>query len=47
MKRASGQVECIGECKARKLLEFGVKSGIAVTHKQGLNVDAKSFSGSP
>jgi IS5 family transposase len=29
------EVECIGKGKARKRYEFGVKVGIAVTHKQG------------
>ena len=41
------EVECIGKGKARKPFEFGVKSGIAVTHKQGLIVGARSFPGNP
>ena len=41
------QVECIGKGKARKPYEFGVKVSIAVTHKQGLVVGARSFSDNP
>jgi IS5 family transposase len=41
------EVECIGKGKERKPFEFGVKSGIAVTHKQGLIVGARSFPGNP
>ena len=41
------EVECIGKGKARKPFEFGVKSGLAVTHKQGLIVGARSFPGNP
>ena len=41
------EVECIGKGKARKPYEFGVKSSIAVTHKQGLIVGARSFPGNP
>jgi IS5 family transposase len=40
-------VECIGKGKARKPYEFGVKVGIAVTHKQGLIVGARTFPGNP
>jgi transposase, IS5 family len=41
------EVECIGKGKARKPYEFGVKVSIAVTHKQGLMVGARSFPGNP
>ncbi len=35
------------EACARKPYEFGVKVSVAVTHKQGLLVDARSFTGNP
>jgi IS5 family transposase len=41
------EVECIGKGKARKPYEFGVKTSLAVTHKQGLMVGARTFPGSP
>jgi len=41
------EVECIGKGKARKPYEFGVKVSVAVTHKQGLMVGARSFPGNP
>jgi transposase, IS5 family len=41
------EVECIGKGKARKPFEFGVKVSLAVTHKQGLVVGARSFPGNP
>ncbi len=41
------EVECIGKGKARKPYEFGVKVSLAVTHKQGLLVGARSFTGNP
>jgi len=41
------EVECIGKGKARKPYEFGVKASIAVTHKSGLMVGAKTFPGNP
>jgi IS5 family transposase len=41
------EVECIGKGKARKPHEFGVKVSIAVTHKNGLMVGARSFPGNP
>ncbi|TXH13681.1 MAG: IS5 family transposase [Gammaproteobacteria bacterium] len=41
------EVECIGKGKARKPYEFGVKVGVAVTHKRGLMVGARSFPGNP
>jgi IS5 family transposase len=41
------EVECIGKGKARKPYEFGVKASIAVTHKSGLMVGARSFPGNP
>jgi transposase, IS5 family len=41
------EVECIGKGKARKPYEFGVKVSLAVTHKNGLMVGARSFPGNP
>jgi len=41
------EVECIGKGKARKPYEFGVKASIAVTHKHGLMVGARTFPGNP
>ena len=41
------EVECIGKGKARKPYEFGVKVSLAVTHKLGLMVGARSFPGNP
>jgi IS5 family transposase len=41
------EVECIGKGKARKPYEFGVKVSMAVTHRQGLMVGARSFPGNP
>ena len=41
------EVECIGKGKARKPYEFGVKASVAVTHKSGLMVGARSFPGNP
>ena len=41
------EVECIGKGKARKPYEFGVKVSIAVTHKSGLMVGARTFPGNP
>lgn len=41
------EVECISKGKARQPYEFGVKVGIAVTHKRGLIVGARSFPGNP
>ena len=41
------EVECIGKGKARKPYEFGVKASIAVTHKNGLVVGARTFPGNP
>jgi IS5 family transposase len=40
-------VECIGKGKARKPYEFGVKASIAVTHRSGLMVGARTFPGNP
>ena len=40
-------MECIGKGKARKPYEFGVKTSIAVTHKSGLMVGARTFPGNP
>ena len=41
------EVECLAKGKARKPYEFGVKVSLAVTHKQGLMVGARSFAGNP
>jgi IS5 family transposase len=41
------EVECIGKGKARQPYEFGVKASIAVTHKSGLMVGARTFPGNP
>lgn len=41
------EVECIGKGKARKPYEFGVKASIAVTHRRGLMVGARTFPGNP
>ena len=41
------EVECIGKGKARKPYEFGVKVSLAITHRQGLMVGARSFTGNP
>ena len=41
------EVECISKGKARNPYEFGVKVSMAVTHKQGLMVGARSFPGNP
>lgn len=41
------EVECISKGKARNPYEFGVKSGIAVTHQFGLVVGARTFPGNP
>ena len=41
------EVECLAKGKARKPYEFGVKVSLAVTHKSGLMVGARSFPGNP
>ena len=41
------EVECIAKGTARNPYEFGVKVSLAVTHKQGLMVGARSFPGNP
>src|SRR5574338_173415 len=41
------EVECIGKGKARKPYEFGVKASLAVTHRSGLMVGARTFPGNP
>jgi IS5 family transposase len=41
------EVECIGKGKARKPYEFGVKTSVAVTHKSGLMVGARTFPDNP
>ncbi len=41
------EVECIGKGKARCPYEFGVKVSVAVTHRHGLMVGARSFPGNP
>src|SRR5690606_38823319 len=40
-------VECISKGKARQPYEFGVKASLAVTHKSGLIVGARTFPGNP
>jgi IS5 family transposase len=40
-------VSCISKGKARKPYEFGVKSSLAITHKQGLILGARTFPGNP
>ncbi|MCE2661029.1 MAG: IS5 family transposase [Rubrivivax sp.] len=41
------EAECISKGKAHRPYEFGVKVGLAVTHKSGLMVGARSFTGNP
>ena len=41
------EVECISKGKARTPYEFGVKVSLVLTHKQGLMVGARSFTGNP
>ena len=41
------EVECIGKGKARKPYEFGVKTGLLVTHGHGLIAGARTFPGNP
>lgn len=41
------EASCIGKGKARKPYEFGIKASIAVTHKSGLMVGARTFPGNP
>jgi hypothetical protein len=41
------EAECISKGKARQRYEFGVKSSLATTHRQGLTVGARSFPGNP
>jgi IS5 family transposase len=41
------EVECISKGKAKQPYEFGVKVSLAVTHKEGLVVGARSFCGAP
>lgn len=41
------EVECISKGKARQPYEFGVKASIAVTHRSGLVVGARTFPGNP
>lgn len=41
------EAECISKGKAKQAYEFGVKVSIAVTHKEGLIVGARSFPGAP
>ena len=40
-------MECIGKGKALNPYEFGVKISLAVTHRHGLMVGARSFAGYP
>ncbi|MDR7297421.1 IS5 family transposase [Pelomonas aquatica] len=41
------EVECISKGKARRPYEFGVKVSLAVAHKSGLIVGARSFPNNP
>jgi IS5 family transposase len=41
------EVECISKGKARRPYEFGVKASIALTHRSGLVVGARTFPGNP
>lgn len=41
------EVECISKGKSHKPYEFGVKASIAVTHRRGLIVGARTFPGNP
>jgi transposase, IS5 family len=41
------EVECISKGKARKPYEFGVKSAVVVSHKDGLMLGARTFPGNP
>jgi IS5 family transposase len=41
------EVECLAKGKARKPYEFGVKASIAVTHRSGLMVGARTFPCNP
>ncbi len=41
------EVECMSKGKARRPYEFGVKASIAVTHRSGLVVGARTFPGNP
>jgi IS5 family transposase len=41
------EVECISKGKARKPYEFGVKASVAMTHKSGLVIGARTFPGNP
>ena len=41
------EVECIAKGKARQRYEFGVKASLAVTHRSGLIVGARTFPGNP
>jgi len=41
------EVECLSKGKARQPYEFGVKASIAVTHRSGLVVGARTFPGNP
>ena len=41
------EVECISKGKARNPYEFGVKVSLAVIHKHGLRVGARSLPGNP
>jgi IS5 family transposase len=41
------EVECLAKGKARKPYEFGVKSAVVVSHKDGLMLGARTFPGNP
>ena len=41
------EVSCIGKGKARKPYEFGVKTSVAISHKKGFIVGARTFPWNP
>ena len=41
------EVECLSKGKARQPYEFGVKASLAITHRSGLIVGARTFPGNP
>jgi IS5 family transposase len=41
------EAECLSKGKARQRYEFGVKASLAITHRHGLVVGARSFPGNP
>ncbi len=41
------EVECLSKGKARRAYEFGVKASVAITHRSGLIVGARTFADNP